>query len=352
MIFKVMDSQNQNGNVSTVFSLETNESMVVVVKQSEFRRHSHDQSHLNVTIIDLGAGARLSEGALARVTVSLQHFLYGTEESNSNAYDIEIYFYYDRNFLQFESMDSDQRGDLAIPPTSNTSEIGLIRFRTEALTLYNTQIVSLNFSMKQLKGIMKGDKCATAVFLDLKYMNNSRKFQGAPVKGPTKKAEFKCEVKQEKEMRKTSKFSMVLDNINGDFFFCAPKKQYLKRMSPNCYMQPYNSKAWKGIGGIVNILGVDTTQKILYGVDHTGRVILRGQHPYDQFYQTDDHIWATSESQVGTKKAIKVQKTDDLPSTPTEAMTLSFNAIELWVGTKSGIMKKNAGGLWKKVVQF
>ena len=337
--------------------METNEGITIVSKTYHFQRKRDDRSILQFNITDDIKQQKILDGQSMQLNLSLAHFIAEPDGSHSNAYDIEIFVYYDSSFIEFQSMKFIEKDRFSLAPSTNTTKQGLIHLHTNALWLINNQHVTIDFKMKNPQAIRKGEDCKGYFLVDFRYLTNLPKFNGTVNYTVNKKVEYRCEIDQLKDISLKSyrlalpQLSMLYDEVNGEFVFCLQKVIYATRNGPFCYRQENESSEWHGINEIVAVVGIDTATRVLYGIDRNGRVYLRASYPFHVVNQIEDAQWTTDESKPGMRKSVEVNDFSALPASPTEQASISVSGSQLWAAIKSNIMKK-VDGNWKNVVAF
>ena len=351
-----MDSQQASGNVSTIVSIETTDGISVISTQNYFQRLSEDRSYMTFNGSDI-SNEVLSEGATIEFNTSVSHICFGQNRSNSNAYNVEVFAYYDSTHLEFVSLNVANKEYWSIGPSRNVTQPGLVYLENDLFSFHNKQTVSVTLKMKKLNGVMKGSKGEGAIVIDFAYKSNLQKFHGTPTKSTVKIHRYKFKVNdsnKENEVMlgyRIPKFTMVYDGVNGFFFFCFQRKHFMTRNYPNCYWQRHDSFAWNRVNDIVAILGIDVSSKVLYGIHHSGSVYLRAAFPFHEFYQIENSIWESAKDKSAMRKSIAVNDLSSMPTAITKELTISYAAVDVWAATRWNIMRKY-GTLWRKVVQF
>ena len=335
--------------------METNDAISIITEPYLFKRREKDRSILQFNITDDIKKEKILDGQSMQLNLSLAHFISEPDGSHSNAYDIDMFFYYDSSFLEFQSMKFIEKDRFSLAPSTNTTKQGLIHLHTNALWLINNQHVTIDFKMKNPQAIRKGEDCKGYFLVDFRYMTNLPKFNGTVNYTVNKKVEYRCEIDQLKDISLKSyrlalpQLSMLYDEVNGEFVFCLQKVTYATRNGPFCYRQGNDSSEWHGINEIVAVVGIDTATRVLYGIDRNGKVYLRSSYPFHVFNQIKDAQWTTDESKPGMRKPVKVNDLSALPASPTEGFTITASGVQVWAATQSGILRKSEDA-WKRVI--
>ena len=338
-----------------IISFQTNEAFIICTKPHQFNRKQADRSILQFNVTNLH-NQQLVNGQSIQLNLSISHLLSQTDGSHSNAYNIDIFIYYDTGFIQLQSVDFVEKDKFSLAPSSNTTNKGLIHFHTNTLWLLNTQHLSVRFKVTIPTTILKGDKCSGELLIDFKYLTNLQQFNGTNNNTLAKVIPYRCKIDQWKDVSlksvrlQLSQLSMVFDDVNGEFVFCLHIFSFKKRNGPFCYRQIKERDEWIGISEMAVVLGIDKTSRMLYGIDRTGKVYLQSSYPFNQFYQIEDSLWLSKESNPTTQKAITVNDLSALSLNPTVNYIISdTSGIQVWAATKLGILKRKEGVLTRVV---
>ena len=356
-LLQVLDAMQPSGGVWVPMSFETDEQISVISKPHPFQRKRDDRSILQLNITDDIKKEKILDGQSMQLNLSLAHLITEPDGSHSNAYDIDMFFYYDSSCIEFQSMKFIEKDRFSLAPSTNTTKQGLIHLHTNALWLINNQHVTIDFKMKNPQAIRKGEDCKGYFLVDFRYMTNLPKFNGTVNYTVNKKVEYRCEIDQLKDISLKSyrlalpQLSMLYDEVNGEFFFCLLKVIYATRNGPFCYRQGNESSEWHGINEIVAVVGIDTATRVLYGIDRNGKVYLRASYPFHVFNQIENAQWTTDESKPGMRKSVKVNDVSALPANPTEQARISVSGSQLWAATRWGISKRS-NEAWVRVIGY
>lgn len=354
---QVLDAKQPTGHTWLVTSFKTDDQFSVNCQKVNLSRVSNDRSviHLNITDLD---EAEIVDGETIQLNVSLSHLLGGPEGSHSNAYDVDVFIYYESSFFEVQSVNFIEKDRFTLAPTRSSNEQGFIHAYTKTLWLMNNQHMSVTLKSNNPKAIWKGEQCKGSFLIDLAFKNNLHQFNGTANNTVGKKVEYKCIIDEWKDISLKSlrlnmpKMSMAYDDLNGEFFFCILTATYAKRNGPFCYMQKTDTNAWYGIDhAVAAVVGIDAASRVLYGIHQTGQAYVRVSYPYEKIYQIEDSYWMKRESSPETRKAIMVNDLKTLPSKPKEEFVISASGKQQWAVTRSGISKKT-DGLWKEIVKY
>ena len=342
----------------SISGFQTNEKFIIYAKQYQLKRKQPDKSILEFNVTNLNnKHQQLNNGQSIQLNLSISHLLSQTDGSHSNAYNIDIFIYYDTAFIQLQSIHFVEKDRFSLAPVSNTTHnTGLIHFHTNTLWLLNNQHLSVHFKVTIPTTILKGDKCSGELLIDFKYLTNLQQFNGTNNNTLAKVIPYRCKIDQWKDVSlksvrlQLSQLSMVFDDVNGEFVFCLHKVSFKKRNGPFCYRQIKERDEWIGMSEMAVVLGIDKTSRILYGIDRTGKVYLQSSYPFNQFYQIEDSLWLSKESNPITQKAITVNDVSALSLNPTANYIISdTSGIQVWAATKLGILKRKEGVLTRVV---
>ena len=296
-------------------------------------------------------------GESIRINISLSHLLSEKGGSRSNAYNIDIFFYYDSSFIEFKSITFHEEDQFSLAPSSNKTRKSVIHLHTHALWLLNNQHLSIHLRIKNPDTILKGDKCKGEFLIDFKYHNNLQQFNGKVNTTKGKIIPYQCKIGQKADASVNSvrynlpQLSMLYDVVNGEFIFCIQRASFATRYGPFCYRQRKGNDAWYGISNIAIVLGMDISARILYGRDRTGNVYFQATYPFTQFYHIEESLWKIKEGTSAVRKAITVPNVSALPLSASQKYSISVSGIQLWVATKSGILRRKDGVL-KRVIAY
>ena len=277
--------------------------------------------------------------------------------SHSNAYNIDIFIYYDIGFIQFQSITFIEKDQFSLVPSTNTTQNGLIHLHTNTLWLLNNQHFSIHMKVKIPKTVVKGDNCNGVFLLDIKYLTNLQHFHGTVNSTLARTVQYRCKIDQSQDTSLTSarlglpQLSMVYDDVNGEFIFCFQRVSFATRNGPFCYSQSKESDELYTISQLAVIVGIQTTSRILYGIHRTGKVYLQTSYPFSQFYQIEDSVWKGKKDDSTMRKSITVNDVSTLSWNPSVQHTISVAGVQQWAVTKSGIWKRKEGAL-KRVITF
>ena len=297
------------------------------------------------------------EGESIRLNISLSHLLSKKGGSHSNAYNIDIFFYYDASFIEFQSVTFYEKDQFSLAPTSNKTNQGVIHLHTRTLRLLNNQLLSIHLKLKSPDAVLKIDRCRGAFLIDFKYLNNLHQFSGNvnTTRGKIIPYQFKIDQKKDTSVNSVRyglpQLSMLYDDVNGEFVFCIQKVSFATRYGPLCYRQMKGGDEWYGINNIAAVLGIEPSARVLYGIDRTGNIYFQASYPFIQFYHIEGSLWKIKESTSAVRKAITVLDVSALPLSASQQYSISVSGIQLWVATKSGIFKRKEGIL-KQVIAY
>ena len=332
-------------------SFETNEQISMVSIPEQFQKATKDHS-LNLNLTDFN-GEAFVNGQFIQLNVSLSYFMPGFCGSYSAAHDIDVFIYYDSSFLELQSVLLIGQDRHTLAPSSNTTKQGLIQFHTDVFGLFNNQLVTVALKMKTPTKLLKGEQCSGAFIVDFRYLSE---LNGTVDSALGRILSYKCKIDQWKDISLKSthidipQFSMIYNDLSGDFFFCLRRTKYSSRNSPICYTQKEPSMSWHALPTIAAVLSVDVTAKVLYGLDRVG-VYVRASDPFEEFHQIEDGEWAKVERKSSLRRSVKVHHLSSLPVQPKSSMTLSASGNEVWTATRSGVFRKT-GRVWELRVVY
>ena len=354
--YQVMDAGRPNGTVWRTVIFQINQATAIYSIPQRFNRKQPDKSILQFNVTNFNQ-QQFINGESVQLNVSLSHFLSQTDGSHSNAYDIDVFIYYDMSFIEVQSIAFLEKDPFSLAPSTNTTRDGLVHLYTDILSLLNNQHFSILMKVKFPEKLLKGDSCNGLFLLDVKYLTNLQSFHGTVNSTLAKTLQYRCNIDQWRDTSLISarlglpQLSMVYDDVNGEFIFCFQRVSFATRNGPFCYRQTNESNEWYAISQLAVVVGIQTTSRILYGIHRTGTAYLQTTHPFDQFYQIEDSVWKSKEGNSAIHKSITVNDVSTLSLNPSVQHTISESGVQQWAATKSGIWKKSGGAL-RRVITF
>ena len=353
---KVLDALEPSGSGWGVLSVEKKDQVSIVCYPQHLKRKEPDKSSLNLTVSQFGQ-RKIMDEEIVQVNVSLSHIKL---ESYANAYNIDIFIYYDQTYLDLKALrmkNSYIRSVFIVLPSRNITSPGLIHIKTDELRLYTSHFATIEFKMVIPKAIGKGEKCRGALLVEFTYTDNLKRFNGAVKNTINKFTPYKCKIKNAKSISlqpvrlNVPQFSMLYDDVNEEFFFCIGRTKYARRNAPFCYRQMKGSSVWHGINYIASLKGIDVMKRELYGIGRLGATYFWSNHPFNEGFQIEDSRWATAESNSNMKKSVVASDVSSLSLDPAQGMIISTDGQQLWAATRVGIWKKS-GSQWKIAIMF
>ena len=279
-------------------------------------------------------------------------------ESNANAYNINIFIYYDSNFLDLTSFKlNDSEDGFNVLPSRNVTSQGIIHINTGELGLMNNHFASIEFKMAIPKTVAKGEKCNGALLVDWTYKDNLNRFNGKVHKTIDKFIPYQCKIENEKGISlkpirlNVPQLSMLYDDVNKEFFFCFQRTKYATRNAPNCYRRMSDGNIWHEIRQIASLKGIDVVRRELFGVGRLGISYFWSLYPFNGGFQIEDSFWANAESNSNVRKSVVINNVSLLSLNPSEGEIITISGQQLWAATKSGLWKKSDNE-WKRIVVF
>ena len=337
-------------------TFQTNQTTTLYAVPQRFIRKQPDQSILQFNVTNFHQ-QQFTNGESIQLNISLSHFLSHTDGSHSSAYNIDIFIYYDIGFIQFQSVTFIERDQFSLAPSTKKTRNGLIYLHTDTLSLLNNQHFSIHMKAKSPKKVLKGENCNGIFLIDIKYLTNLQDFNGTVNSTLARTLQYRCKINQWKDTSLISarldlpQLSMLYDDVNGEFFFCFQRVSFATRNGPFCYRQTNERDEWHTISQLAVVVGIQTTSRILYGIQRTGKAYLQTSYPFSQFYQMEDSVWKGNEGNSAMRKSITVNDVSTLSWNPSVQHTISLSGVQQWAATKSGIWKRKGGAL-RKVVAF
>lgn len=329
--------------------------MLIAGYKWEVARQLKDQSQL-VFKINSTKKEHFERGDVMSLNITISQLLEKNARSHSNAYNIELFLYYDTQFLDFETGQSLNSEEFIIPPTENSSRPGLQYFSTHTLWLLNFQKINLLFRFKSPSAILKGERHKGDIILDFRYCSNLKKFNGSVNTELNRTIPYALKVMPKVESMGPAtrlhvpQFSMLYDQVNKDMYVCKRKSSY-QHFKQSCYKQATDSRVWTALPFIVSVAGVDEYERNPIGIDALGSGYYQLLNNLSFVGQIDDNEWTSIQNQPHIRKALTSSDVTSLPTAPANAWMMPAPPHEIWAATNRWVMKKIAG-VWTKVFQL
>lgn len=349
-----MDTGRTTGNTWNTISYEAEEQISISSIPIQIKRRPKDRSILKLNI-SKSDKELFANGDVLNFNLSLSQWVGVNDRTYSNAYEVDVFVYYDSQFLTLQSTRYIARDEFSLEPTFNATKQGMVHIRTDTFWLLNNQEILFELKFNNPTQILKGDKCNGHVIVDFKYKTNLKDFNGTVNYTSEERVPYKCKIDARAITMPTSirltvpEFSMLFDDVNGDFIFCKKRSMVPVRSSASCYLQRNDSVSWIGLPGIAAIVGTDTTKKTFFGIDYKGAAYWKSHNGFSSFMQVEDTEWTSIESQQQIRKAKNANLMGSLPQSVSAPWVLSTGGKSVWAATKDGIMKYTANA-WKRVV--
>lgn len=274
---------------------------------------------------------------------------------HSNAYNIDLLLYYNSLFLQLISSNVSSLNKFSIEPTPRVIKPGLLHFHTDAMWVLSNQFIQLKFKISKPAGFAK--RYDGEILYEFNYLTNTASLNGKLNTTIGKSYSYVYKVQENGGIEggngrlSVPAFSMVYDEYNDNFFACKLGGRHSMRNHPYCYWQSGTETAWKGIPYIASIVGIDTTNKVLFGIDRTGIGYFRLPFPFATYGQIEDSEWTSIESQPRVQKAKTATDASSLPSSLVASWVYEKSGKQIWGATNNGVFKKVASN-WRRVFEL
>ena len=351
-----MDTGQATGNTWNTVSYETEEGISISSIPIEIKRRPKDISILKVNISKSDKDS-FAEGDIFNFNLSLTQWVGEHDRSYSNAYDVEIFMYYNSQFLTLQSAKNFAKDEFSMSPTFNISKPGLFHMKTDTFWLLNNQHILFELKIKIPSPLFKGDKCNDYIIVEYKYKTNLKSLGGTINYTIGELVPYKCKIVPNSVPIQSSirltvpEFSMLYDDVNGNFVFCKKMSSVSLQSSARCYLQKDGTFSWIGLPGIAATVGTDTAKNTLFGIDYKGIVYLKSHNGFSTFMQVEDTEWTSVESQPQIRKAKTATLVSLLPQSASDPWVISKSGNPLWAATKYGLMKMVEGS-WKMVARW
>ena len=287
---------------------------------------------LNVTIFQVGARRELGR---------------------ANAYSIDLFLYYNSLFLQLISSNVSSLNEFSTEPTRSVIKPGMLHFHNDAMWLLSNQFIQIKFKISKPAGFAK--RYDGEILYEFKYLTNTANLNGKLNTSMGKSYSYEYEVQEnggiETARLSVPVFSMVYDEDNEYFFACKVGGRYSMKNHPYCYWRGDTEATWKGIPCIASVVGIDTTKKILFGIDRMGTGYFRLPFPFSTYGQIEDSEWTSIEIQPRVQRAKTATEISSLPSRLAAPWIYEKSGKQIWGAANNGVFKKGASS-WHRVFQL
>ena len=329
------------------FTYEAADRVVVMSQFDHFERSPGDRSYVNCSV-DLKSKHDLKEGEILQFNLVYRHLFLPPNTSHSNAYNIDIFIYYDQQFLSLYLM-KEVKGNLSTPPTTNQTEPGLIHVQTNRLTLYEEQTLIFKFKINKLDKLLRpGSFLDRDLLIDFKYDSNLPEFNGTAIIDLAKPVNFRLRTteamlsKQGPGYSDIPEWSILFDDINDNVYVCKRK---------SCYMQASADSGWRSLYSVFSVVGIDTSSKILYSLVHNGDGYMESPSPFTMSFHIEIDRWFFVKSQAHMRMAKSFNDPASLPLRPGGRWIFSKASETIWAATRDGLLR-NDGGIWVKTIEW
>ncbi len=351
---KILDAGRESGLPTwNIYSHSEKERFQVIGDSLAIKRAATDYSVLAYNIIQ-PPKTEYHDGDELDFSISIKH---STGKSLANAYQLQLAVYYDTNYLTLTSYNNIKKEIYMMRPTQNSTWPGMITFYTDILWLLNHHYINFKFKFNFPNQIFKGNSCEGAVITDFSYKNNLAKLNGNLSTTIGENVPYKCRfVKMRSNMAAASRFavpgfSILLDDVNNNLYVCKKRVKYAERNLPFCFMQEDSKTSWRSIPNIASVVGVDTSKRMLFGLDPNGRGYVRLDENLQPVMHVDDNEWTSIQSQPHVRTAKTATDVSSLPKFPESSWMLPSSGTHIWAVANSTLLKK-VTGKWTSVLRL
>ena len=330
-----------------IFTYEADDRVVIMSQVDHFKRSPEDRSYVNCSV-SLKGEHDLKEGEILQFNLVYRHLFLQPNMSHSNAYNIDIFIYYDRWFLSLFSM-KEVKGNLSTPPTTNQTRPGLIHMQTNRLTLYEEQTIIFKFKINKLDKLLRpGSFLERELLIDFKYDSNLSEFNGTAISDLAKLVNYKLRATEAMFSKKgpgysdIPEWSILFDDINEGVYVCKRK---------SCYMQANADAGWRSLYSVFSLVGIDTSSKILYSLDHNGDGYMESPSPFTMSFHIEIDQWFFVKTQAHMRMAKSFNDPASLPLSPGGRWVFSKGSETIWAATRDGLLRNDAG-IWVKIIEW
>ncbi len=312
--------------------------ILVICESFLIRRKVPDKSSLTFDIMN-ASDKELENGDELQFEVSIGHLRW----SNANAYNLQAFVYYDTNILTLASLKNNKDNHKVVSPTRNTTQAGVVGFQTDVLWLLRTHSVKFSFNVSIPARTSNGSSCKGAVIVDFVYMTNMAKFNGAASPFLSKQIPYECKVSKIGGLGSTSGvisgFSIVFDEVNNNLYICKERRKPSTSYLPMCFMQKNGGVSWQEITRFASIVGVDTRNRMLFGIDREGKKYIKLSYDLQSLTYIEEDEWTSIQDEPLVRRAKAASDVNSLPDNPDSSWVVPSSSQPMWAATRNGVMK-------------
>ncbi len=343
---KIVDAGRDSGlQTWNIYSYEGNESIRIIGSDLAIKRESSDKSMLAYSIIK-SPKMEYENGEEFNFSLSIKH---PDGKSFANAYQLQLAVYYDTNYLTLTSFSNVEKEKFMMPPTRISSTPGVVSFHTDELGLLTNHFINFKFKFNFPSQIFKGNHCEGAVITEFSYKNNLVKYGGRINNTIDKDIPYKCRFPGTRSLMTTTSritvpgFSILFDDVNSNLYVCKRRTEYWERNLPFCFVHDVGKSTWRGIPNMASVVGVDTSQKVLFGIDRNGHGYVSLSDNLKTILHVDDDEWTSIQSQPHVRKAKTAVDVKSLPIAPDASWMFPVSGTQIWAATNTKVLKKITG---------
>lgn len=319
--------------------------------------NGHSNLELNVKTTNQSNDFKYKNGESIWINVSINHLVNGLERSQSNAYNTRLYIYYDTQQLKLTKYGTVKKAPWSLSANQQLNDTGLVYFRTDRFPYHVNQHFSVSFEVNIASYIGKAASLKGGIIIEYIYSTNRKEFNGHSKASPTVMMPYECAMEENLMKRTVSErlsvpyISALYDEVSNNMFFCVKKEHFSQLNKPACYWNDNGGPVWMRIPFVASIVGIDTSDGALFGIDPNGNGYVKLVKGYESFNFVDDITWISIESVPRVRKSVTSFSLTQLPIWPSGRWVLSSSGESKWAITKKGILQK-MGADWGHRVQF
>lgn len=302
-------------------------------------------------------GFPYKNGDSLSLDIAIGHPMYGPEGSKADAYNAELFIFYDAQQLTLTKYGTVMQNPRSLPANQQVNRNGLVYFQTGRFPFLRNQRFNVSFEVNIATYIGKISRLEGVIIVEFIFNTNRREFGGRGRALPKRYVTYDCEVDENLDKRERNErlnvpnLSVLYNDVTNSIFFCVKKEIFSQRHVPRCYWTKDGDLAWTRIPYIASLIGIDAVDSTLYGIDPNGNGYAKLSRGYTTFSMVDDVIWTSIENEPRVRKAETSDSLGSLPSYPSGRWVFSAAGTEKWAATQNGLLQKTELG-WERRVQF
>ena len=359
LFLQILDTGGWNHTAFGMLFYESAESICAISESVAIKRTTNDQSNLEVNVEgpNITNGFKYKNGHNISITASASHLLYGPNRSVADAYNAQLFVYYDAQQLLLTKYETVKRNVRSLSASQVVNSTGKVHFQTDWLPYLTNQAFKVCFEVAISKYIGKAASLKGSIIVEYIFSTNKKEFNGYSKLKTREIISYECKVGEDIKVTTTNErlsvpyFSALYNDVTDDIFFCVKKEKFLQRNTPRCYWNKNGSFMWTRIPFIAALVAVDKLDSTLYGIDPRGNGYVKLNKDYAKFTIVEDVVWTSIENEPRVHKAQTSFSLTGLPSAQSGRWVFYKGAEMKWAVTQRGVWQNTETG-WERRVQF